>query len=134
MYTFLNQIIGKIPRSGVIDPETINPCDLCYQCFKNGPDFLFGKFRIKDFNDEPHFPERIKLVSGQIKINMLFKTNDEIKISRCDQSIHKAMIIPVDIHQTNKKFSVTFNPKMHVNWNLQIIYGYHFLTNHSLIL
>ena len=62
MYTFLNQIIGKIPRSGVINSETINPCDLCYQCFKNGLDCLFGKFRIKDFNNEPHFPERIKLI------------------------------------------------------------------------
>ena len=44
-------------------------------------------------------------------MNILSKNNDEIKRSRCDRSIHKAMIIPVDIHQTNKKFSVTVQPK-----------------------
>ena len=44
--------------SGVIDPETINPQDLCYQCCKHGPDCLFGKIRIKDFNYEPHFPNK----------------------------------------------------------------------------
>ena len=36
---FSNQINGKIPGSGVVDPETINPHDLCYQCSKPGPDF-----------------------------------------------------------------------------------------------
>ena len=56
--TFLNQINFKIPRSGVIDPETINPHDLCYKCSKHGPDYLFYKFRIKDFNDEPNFPQK----------------------------------------------------------------------------
>ena len=40
---FLNQINGKIPRSGVIDTKTINPHDSFYQCYKHGPDFLFGK-------------------------------------------------------------------------------------------
>ena len=28
-----------------------------------------------------------------------------------DRSIHKAMRITIDIHQINKKFSVTFQPK-----------------------
>ena len=36
---FKNKINGKIPRSVVIDSETINPHDLCYQCYKHGPDF-----------------------------------------------------------------------------------------------
>ena len=51
-----NQINGEIPRSGLIDTETINPHDLYYQCSKHGPDFLFRKMRIEDFNDELHFP------------------------------------------------------------------------------
>ena len=49
----LNKINGKIPRSGVIYPEIINPHDLCYQFSKNGLDSLFGKFNMKEFNDEP---------------------------------------------------------------------------------
>ena len=44
-------------------------------------------------------------------MNALFKTNDERKRRRYDNSIHKAMIIPVDINQTNKKFSVIVQPK-----------------------
>ena len=36
---FLNHISGEIPRSVVIDLETINPHELCYQCSKHGPDF-----------------------------------------------------------------------------------------------
>ena len=54
----LNQITGESPMSGVIDPETINTHDLCYQCSKHGPDCLLGKLRIQNFNDEPHFPLR----------------------------------------------------------------------------
>ena len=112
----------------------INTCELFYQCSKHGPDLLFGKSEIKDFNDEPHFPERIKLISSQIEMNKLFKTNYERKIRRCDKSIHKAKIIIFHIHKDNKQLSVTVQPKMHVNWNLRIIYGYHFLTNHSMTL
>ena len=67
-------------------------------------------------------------------MNTLFKTNNERKIRICDKSIHMAMRIPVDIHQTNKSYLLQFNQKMHVNWNLQIIYGYHLLTNHCLTL
>ena len=67
-------------------------------------------------------------------MNTLFKANDERKIRRCYKSIHKDMIIPVVIHQTNKISLLHFNKKMHVNRNLQIIYGYHFLTKHSLTL
>ena len=48
---FLNQIISKIPRSGVIDKQTINSQDLCYQCSKHGPCFLFDKLRIMDSRD-----------------------------------------------------------------------------------
>ena len=72
---FSNQINGKIPGSGVVDPETINPHDLCYQCSKYGPNLLFVKLRIKDFNDEPHLTKIIKLLSSQIQMNTLFKNN-----------------------------------------------------------
>ena len=44
-------------------------------------------------------------------MNMLFNTNDERKRSGCGKIIHKAVRIPVDIHQTNHKFSVTVKPK-----------------------
>ena len=60
----LNPINGEILMSGIIDPETINPHDLCYQCSKHGPDCLFCRLMIKDFNDEPNFTERIKLISS----------------------------------------------------------------------
>ena len=42
---------------------------------------------------------------------MLFKANDVRKRSRCDRKIHKAVIIPVEIHERNKKFTVTVKPK-----------------------
>ena len=64
-------------------------------------------------------------------MNTSFKSNYEIKRSRCDKSIQKAMIISVEIYQNNKSSQLQFNQEMHVNWNLQIIYGYHILTNHS---
>ena len=81
---FLNQINGKIPRSGVIDPETINSHDFCYQCSKHGLDCLFGKLRIKYFNDEPYFPNKKQLISCQIKMNRLFKTEAVRKRRRCN--------------------------------------------------
>ena len=62
--------------SGLIFPETIDTHYLFYQCSKHGPDFLFGKLRIKDFNDEPHFTKTIKLISSQIQMNTLFNNND----------------------------------------------------------
>ena len=40
-------------------------------------------------------------------MNILLKTNDEIEIGICDKTIHKAMIIPFEINQTNKKFYFT---------------------------
>ena len=42
---------------------------------------------------------------------MLFKTKDVIKISRCDRKIHKSMRILIDIHERNRKFSVTIQPR-----------------------
>ena len=95
----------------MIDPETINPHDFCYQCSKHGPDCLFIKLSIKYFNDEPHFPNKEYLISSRIQINMLFKAKYERKIKRGDRNIHKAMSIFVDIHQKNKKFTVIFQPK-----------------------
>ena len=44
-------------------------------------------------------------------MNLLFKTNDERKRRICDRNIHKAMIIPVEIHEINKEFTVTIQPK-----------------------
>ena len=73
---FFNQIIGKMPRSDAIYPETIDLNDSCYQCSKHCSDCLLGKLRIKDFNGEPHFPKRIKLISSQIQTNTLFKDNN----------------------------------------------------------
>ena len=44
-------------------------------------------------------------------MNTLFKTYDEIKRMICDKIIHKAIRIPVEIHQTNIKFSATVQLK-----------------------
>ena len=41
----------------------------------------------------------------------MFKTVKERKRRRCDIIIHNAIRILVDIHETNKKFSVTVQPK-----------------------
>ena len=87
--------------------------------------------RIKYFND---FPEGIKLLSSQIQINMLFKANDEIKIRRCDKSIHKDVRIPVGIHQTNKMFSVIVQQQKYVNWNVLDHLWLTFLDHHSMTL
>ena len=76
---FSNQIIRRITRSGVIDQEKINLSDLCYQCYRFVSEFLFGKLRIRDYREEPHFPAKISLLSSQIQMNTLFKNNDEIK-------------------------------------------------------
>ena len=38
-------------------------------------------------------------------------TKDVKKIRRCDRKIYKAMIIPVDVNERNKRFTVTFQPK-----------------------
>ena len=53
-------------------------------------------------------------IGGQIEINMLFNTKDERKRSRCDRKIHKAMRITVDIHERNKNFAVTVQPKQYM--------------------
>ena len=55
---FSNQINGIIPRCGVNYPETIDPRDFWYQCSKHGPYCLFGKLRMRYFNDEPYFPNK----------------------------------------------------------------------------
>ena len=81
-----NQINGKFPRSGVIDPLKISTYDLCYHYYKHGQDFLFSKLRINNFNDETHFP---KIYIFNIKSNpneYVFKTNDTRKRRRCDEN------------------------------------------------
>ena len=110
MFIF-NQIIGEIPRSGVIYQQTINTNELCEQCSKDGPEFLFGKMGIRGSRYEPCFPAKGKLLSCQIKMNALFKNNDGIKRSKYDRNIHKAMITPVNIYQTNKMLFVLVQPK-----------------------
>ena len=60
--------------------------------------------RIKNFNDEPISPKRIKM-------NKLLKDNGERKKRKYDKSIHKDMRIPVEIHKSNKNFSVIVQPK-----------------------
>ena len=74
---------------------------MCYHFYKDGQDFLFGKFINKDCRDEPFFPGKIKLLLCQFQMNAVFKDNNRIKISRYNRNIHKAMIIPDDIYQTN---------------------------------
>ena len=44
-------------------------------------------------------------------MNTLFQNNHGRKRSKHYKNIHKAMIIPVDIYQTNKKLFVTVLPK-----------------------
>ena len=56
-------------------------------------------------------------------MNTLFKKNDERKRRIHDRNINKAIQIPVKFYQKKEKFFVTVEPKMHVNCNLQIIYG-----------
>ena len=76
---FLNQIDGNITSTGVIDQIIINTRELCYQCSKHDPNFLSGKFRIRDYRYKPCFPVKRKSLSFQIQINTLFKNNDEKK-------------------------------------------------------
>ena len=44
-------------------------------------------------------------------MNILFKNKYERKRRRCDRIIHKAMRISADIHEINKKFTVTVQQK-----------------------
>ena len=53
----------------------------------------------------------IKIISSQIKMKMLFKAEDVRKRRIFDRKIHKAMIIPFEIHERNKAFIVTIQPK-----------------------
>ena len=64
----LNQNNEEIPKSAFMGLETINPHYLCHQCSKHGPDCLFIKLIIKDFNDEPHFLERINYSQVESKL------------------------------------------------------------------
>ena len=64
---------------------------------KHDPDCLFGKLRIKDFNDEPHFPNKKYKKSSRIEMIMLYKNRGVTKIRRCATKIHKAMRTLVDI-------------------------------------
>ena len=61
--------------------KTINPHDLCYQCSKHYPEFLFRKLRIRDCKDKPCSPARRKLLSCKTKMKTIFKKqNGTIKI------------------------------------------------------
>ena len=58
----------------------------------------------------------------------------EVKKRKYNMNIPQDMRLPGGIYQTNKKLFVTVHPKMHVDWNFLINYGYYFLTNHSQML
>ena len=88
----------NIYRRGVIDQQTINSCDLCYRFSKDGPDFSFGKLRIRDSRDEPHFPAKRKSLSCQIQMNTLFKNNDGIKRRKFNRNIRKATRVAAVIY------------------------------------
>ena len=65
-------------------------------------------------------------------MNILFKNINERKIRRCDKNIYTAMQIIVDVNQRLNVPLLRSNQKMYLDWNLQIIYGYHFLINLSM--
>ena len=64
-----------------------------------------------------HISPKNQKISSQIKMNKLFKTTDEIKVRICDKSIHKAMRIPVEIHQTNKHYKPHFPNIINIKLN-----------------
>ena len=51
-------------------------------------------------------------------MNTLFKINSEKTIGRYDRNIHKDLIIPGRAYRTNKKLSVTVQPKNAFNLEL----------------
>ena len=58
---FKNKTNGEIPRSGVIDQK--NPNGLYYHCSKVGPEYLFGKLKIRDCRKKPYFPGKMNKLS-----------------------------------------------------------------------
>ena len=80
---FFNQINGKVHRNCLINHKSINHRDLFHHCSKDGPYFLFGKLRIRDYRYEPCFPPKKSLLC-QIKINTLFNNNYGRKTSKYD--------------------------------------------------
>ena len=52
---------------------------------------LFYKLRIRYSRDKPHFPAKIKSLSGKLKINTFFNDINKRKIRRCDNNIHNAI-------------------------------------------
>ena len=107
----LNQINGKIPRSGVIDKKMINTHDLCYQCCKDSPEYLFGNLSMRDCKYEAYFLVKRELISCKIKTKTMFKKNKGTKKGEYDMNINKALKIIDWILKTNNKLFVAFNPK-----------------------
>ena len=97
----------------------INTHDLCYQCSKDGSIMFFVIMRIGDFKDETYFPAKRKLISCEIKMKIMLRKIMQQQKIKYNMNIHKAMRILI---------FVAVNPKMHVNWTILIVYGYHFLT------
>ena len=89
--------------------------------------------RVGDSRDEPNFPSKRKLLSYQIKMEKMFNKSNGTKKRKYNANIHKSMIIPDGVFQTNTELFVTVNTKTHVNFNLLVIYGYHFLLIHLLM-
>ena len=51
----LNQVEGKNPRCGTIDPKTLNKHDFCYHNSIDSTVCLFFSLRIRDKRDETYF-------------------------------------------------------------------------------
>ena len=71
------------------------------------PDFLFGKLRIRYSREEQCFPSKEKLLSSQIKMNVLFNNINGRKRRMDDKNMHKSIEIPVEVYQSTIKFFVT---------------------------
>ena len=70
---------------------------------------------VRDCKDEPFVCAEKGSLSCQIQMNTLFNNNDGRKRRKYDINIHKAMIIPDNIYQTNEKSFVKVQQKTHIN-------------------
>ena len=81
--------------------------ELCYQCSTDFPDFLFGNLRIQDIKYELFTAKK----SCEYIIKAMFKRDNGIKISNLIINKNKAVIIPDQNFQTNRKLFMEFIPK-----------------------
>ena len=57
-----HQINGKIPSSGVIDKQIINPHELFYQCSKYGPEFYLVNWGLGILETNYIFPRNEMII------------------------------------------------------------------------